>query len=239
MALDQQRPTLGSLLLSSPDPQRLEQWYSSLFAFGNVPCMFDKRDDVTGPTADPGRYILNFHTNDARAAAAQLDAAGATWLSPLEERNPGMFFGTVVDPDGNYVQIIQLSDEMIESAPPQGPFASFAVRDLDEAASFYRDTLGLRVVKMQMGVLTLVLSHGGSVMIYPKPDHEPANFTVMNFPVDDLVSEVDRLTANGVEFQRYDGFDQDERGIAGGGEDGPNIAWLCDPSGNVIGIMGR
>jgi predicted enzyme related to lactoylglutathione lyase len=242
LALDRETPTFGSLLLSSPDPQRLERWYSQFVSFGNVPALFDKRDDVPGPNAEPGRYILNFHSSDARTAAAAFDAAGAEWLSPLEERDNGMFFGTVIDPDGNYVQIIQMSDEMYRQTPPDGPFASCAVRDLDQAVDFYRNVLGLRVVEQPMGpgIASVMFSTNSMFTLYPKPDHQPAVFTVMNFPVDDLNAEIDRLASAGVTFERYEGMEQDARGIAPGEKNGgPDIAWFTDPSGNILSVMQR
>jgi hypothetical protein len=89
-----------------------------------------------------------------------------------------------------------------------------------------------------MGGLGLHLSGGGEVFIYPKDNHEPATFTVLNFRVDDVDEAVDRLTAAGVTFERYDGFDQDEKGIVRGGEgEGPTIAWFKDPAGNVLSVI--
>ena len=116
-------------------------------------------------------------------------------------------------------------------------FSGFAVSDIEAARRFYTDTLGLRVdVDDAMGgMLTLHLGGGGNVLVYPKPDHVPATYTVLNFPVDDVEREVDELTARGVRFERYPGFDQDEKGIARG--QGPDIAWFTDPSGNVFSVL--
>src|SRR5215212_3752432 len=111
-------------------------------------------------------------------------------------------------------------------------FSSFAVDDLDAARSFYSDTLGLKVTDGEMGFLTLHLAGERATLVYPKPDFTPATYTVLNFQVDDVDAAVDELTGRGVEFERYDGFDQDERGIARG--DGPDIAWFRDPAGNVL-----
>ena len=85
------------------------------------------------------------------------------------------------------------------------------------------------------GMLTLHLAGDRPTLVYPKPDHEPATYTILNFPVDDIEKAVDELTARGVEFERYDGFDQDERGIFRGG--GPYIAWFTDPAGNVLSVL--
>jgi catechol 2,3-dioxygenase-like lactoylglutathione lyase family enzyme len=116
-------------------------------------------------------------------------------------------------------------------------FSGFSVDDLAAARSFYADTLGLdvTVVDESMGLLSLDLAGGGTVMIYAKPTHQPATFTVLNFPVADVGKAVDDLAADGVSFQRYDGFDQDERGISRG--PGPLIAWFTDPAGNVLSVL--
>src|SRR5918994_6546742 len=104
-------------------------------------------------------------------------------------------------------------------------FSGFAVKDLAAAKSFYGETLGLDARDGEMGSLELHLAGGNTVFVYPKDDHVPATYTVLNFPVDDVETAVDRLTAAGVTFERYEGFDQDEKGIARGDE-GPAIAWF-------------
>ncbi len=118
-------PPIGSILLGTRDPARLRDWYRAAFGaepnddgfliFGQVGLLIDERDDVAAQNSEPGRVILNFHVDDARATAARLDEIDSVWLSRVEERDFGMLFGTVVDPDGNYVQIIELSPEYIES----------------------------------------------------------------------------------------------------------------------------
>ena len=92
-------------------------------------------------------------------------------------------------------------------------FSGFSSNDIAKAKEFYATTLGLEVTE-EMGLLTLHLAGGGTVIIYPKDNHEPATFTVLNFPVEDIESVVDSLTKAGVRFERYDAFAQDERGIA-------------------------
>jgi predicted enzyme related to lactoylglutathione lyase len=115
-------------------------------------------------------------------------------------------------------------------------FSGFAVDDIDAAKTFYGDTLGLRTSTVDaMGMLTLHLAGGNDVIIYPKPDFEPATYTVLNFPVDDVEATVDGLIARGVRFERYEGFDQDDKGIARG--QGPTIAWFKDPAGNVLSVL--
>jgi catechol 2,3-dioxygenase-like lactoylglutathione lyase family enzyme len=114
-------------------------------------------------------------------------------------------------------------------------FSGYSVSDIPAAKDFYGGTLGLDVAEEDQG-LALNLATGASVFLYPKDTHEPATFTVLNFPVDDLGAAIDELTGKGVTMERYDGFEQDERGIASG-PDGPHIAWFKDPAGNVLSVM--
>jgi predicted enzyme related to lactoylglutathione lyase len=117
-------------------------------------------------------------------------------------------------------------------------FSGFAVKDIAAAKEFYGGTLGQDVRDGPMGLLELHLAGGGTVMVYPKDDHEPATYTVLNFPVDDVDAAVDKLTAAGVTMERYDRPDmpQDEKGIARDPE-GPAIAWFKDPSGNILAVL--
>jgi catechol 2,3-dioxygenase-like lactoylglutathione lyase family enzyme len=115
-------------------------------------------------------------------------------------------------------------------------FSGFAVPDLAKAKAFYGETLGLEVDEWQEGtLLALRLAGERDTLVYAKPDHEPANYTILNFPVADIDAAVDGLTARGVAFERYEGFDQDERGISRGG--GPPIAWFKDPAGNIFAVL--
>jgi catechol 2,3-dioxygenase-like lactoylglutathione lyase family enzyme len=244
-------PTLGSILLGSPDPRRLRDWYCAAFdltpndagflAFGATDVLIDGRADVGPVTREPGRVILNVHVDDARHAAAHLDALGVSWLVAVEERRDGLF-GTLIDPDGNYVQIIELSAEYVasrqatESALSRHaqPFSGFAVDDIPQAERFYRETLGMAVSE-EHGLLRLHIGEGTSILVYPKPDHTPASFTILNIPVADIDAAVDALARRGVTFERYDGIEADERGIVRGG--GPYIAWFKDPAGNVLSVL--
>lgn len=113
-------------------------------------------------------------------------------------------------------------------------FSGFAVNDLREARAFYEDMLGLRTSEHD-GLLTLHLASDRDTLIYFKPDFTPATYTILNFPVDDISKAVDELTAKGVKFERYEGIDQDERGIHR--TEGPLVAWFTDPAGNVLSVL--
>lgn len=116
-------------------------------------------------------------------------------------------------------------------------FSGFSVDDIGRARGFYGETLGLRVDE-EGGMLFLRLGGGGTVLLYPKDDHRPAEFTVLNFPVDDVDGSVDALTARGVAFERYPGFDTDAKGVVRStGEGMPSIAWFKDPAGNVLSVL--
>lgn len=117
-------------------------------------------------------------------------------------------------------------------------FSGFSVDDIDAARTFYGSTLGLEVEDDRMGFLTVRLATGGVIVLYPKPDHVPATYTVLNFPVDDIDVAVDRLNAAGVTTKIYDDF-TDEKGIVRprSAADGPEIAWFTDPAGNVLSVL--
>lgn len=113
-------------------------------------------------------------------------------------------------------------------------FSGFSVDDVPTARKFYEDTLGLRVSE-EYGLLSLHFAGDREVLVYPKENHVPATFTVLNFPVEDIDKAVDWLAEHGVRFERYEGFAQDEKGIHRG--DGPLIAWFTDPAGNVLSVL--
>ena len=113
-------------------------------------------------------------------------------------------------------------------------FSGFSVDDVEVAKKFYGDTLGLDVSE-ENGMLSLHIAGGAEVLAYPKPNHVPAEFTILNFPVDDVEATVDELTAKGVTFERYEGMAQDDKGIMRG--HGPDIAWFKDPAGNVLSVL--
>ena len=118
-------------------------------------------------------------------------------------------------------------------------FSGFSVDDLQKAKDFYGQTLGMEVSETEEG-LGLKIAGGGEVFIYPKPNHSPAAFTVLNFPVDDIDQAVDQLTKLGVRFESYEGeMKTDEKGIFRGAArgEGPNIAWFKDPAGNILSVL--
>ena len=114
-------------------------------------------------------------------------------------------------------------------------FSGFAVPDLKAARAFYEETLGLRVSE-EHDLLTLHLAGDRDTLVYPKPDHVPATYTILNFPVEEVDAAVAELTRRGVQFERYEGIEQDENGISRA-PDGPPIAWLTDPAGNLLSVL--
>ena len=124
---------------------------------------------------------------------------------------------------------------MLESSQA---YSGFAVDDLEKAQEFYGGTLGLKASVLEQGtLLQLDLAGDRPTLIYIKPDFRPATYTILNFPVEDVEKTVDELSAKGVTFERYDGFDQDEKGIDHSGPGG-GIAWFTDPAGNILSVHG-
>lgn len=114
--------------------------------------------------------------------------------------------------------------------------SSFSVNDVQKAKKFYSQKLGLKVTEEDMGTLVLHIAGGTRILIYPRPNHTPATFTILNFPVDDIEKAVNELTGRGVQFEQYEGdLKTDEKGIFRGG--GPLIAWFKDPSGNILSVL--
>jgi catechol 2,3-dioxygenase-like lactoylglutathione lyase family enzyme len=113
-------------------------------------------------------------------------------------------------------------------------YSGFSVDDIEAAKDFYGNVLGLEVTE-ENGMLGLQIAGGSPILVYPKDDHEPATFTILNFPVDDIDKAADELAARGVSLVRYEGFEQDEKGIMR--DQGPPIGWFLDPAGNVLSIL--
>ncbi|MGZ0712378.1 VOC family protein (plasmid) [Coraliomargarita sp. W4R53] len=120
-----------------------------------------------------------------------------------------------------------------------GAYSGFSVDDIDAARRFYSETLGLTVEADPMGFLSLELASGASILIYPKPHHTPASFTILNFPVADIDAAVADLNERGVSTKIYSNaeFRTEENGIARGNGHSPDIAWFRDPAGNVLAVM--
>lgn len=117
-------------------------------------------------------------------------------------------------------------------------FGGFSVDDLDTAKEFYTKKLGLKLKSDEMGLM-LELPGGGMVFVYNKPNHQPATYTMLNFEVADIDAAVEELDKRGVKFERYDGMNQDDKGIARGiaAKMGPDIAWFRDPAGNILAVL--
>jgi catechol 2,3-dioxygenase-like lactoylglutathione lyase family enzyme len=116
-------------------------------------------------------------------------------------------------------------------------YSGFAVDDIEQARKFYGETLGLKtsVLDEQNGILALHIAGGRDTVVYLKPDFTSATYTILNFPVEDIEKAVDQLASLGVRFERYDGFDQDEKAISRGA--GPLVAWFKDPAGNILSVV--
>jgi catechol 2,3-dioxygenase-like lactoylglutathione lyase family enzyme len=116
-------------------------------------------------------------------------------------------------------------------------FSSFSVNDIQKAKEFYGKTLGLEIAGGPEGTLVVPLPGGAKVLMYPKPNHQPATFTVLNFPVDSVEKAVDELSQRGVQFEIYSepNLKTDPRGISRG--NGPTIAWFKDPAGNILSVL--
>ena len=116
-------------------------------------------------------------------------------------------------------------------------FSSFSVNDIQAAKKFYTTVLGLDVVDNPMGLIELKIAGANNIIVYPKPNHVPATFTILNFPVDDIDTAVDALTEKGILFEQYEGqIKTDEKGIYRGSR-GPRIAWFKDPAGNILSVL--
>lgn len=120
-------------------------------------------------------------------------------------------------------------------------WASFSVNDIEVARAFYGGTLGLEVTDSDEGAIDVKLGSGATVYVYPKPNHQPATYTVLNFAAPDVEQAVDALTAKGVHMEHYDtpGFETDAKGILRMGDSGTAIAWFKDPAGNVLSVINR
>jgi predicted enzyme related to lactoylglutathione lyase len=259
-------PTVGGFLLASTDPGRLRSWYERAFGvtadadgflpFGEIDLLVDSRDDVMAKAVEPGRLILNLHVDDAEATARHLGAMGVTWLAPLEYREQaGAWFGTVVDPDGNYVQIIELTPaywaarQQRARQAGQGPLAGAAVsarlpaRDLGRARRFYAEKLGLEPAETRPGGLRYQC-RGASFSLFESAGRPSGEHTQMAWQVDDLGAAVAELRQRGVVFEDVDlpglrtvnGIAEVTGNYPSAGGGGERAAWFRDSEGNLLGL---
>jgi len=256
--------SIQSILLASADPVRLRKWYVDAFDvqpdadgflnLGSVGVLVDGRDDVDPVTAEPGRVILNHHVPDIHASARRLDELGAPWVSAVEYRDAGLWFGTVEDPDGNYVQVIQTTpDYWVQkrqrAGATSGPLtgAALAVRlpaqDLDRARSFYSERLGLDPIDEREGAL-LYLCGGQEFAVFQSTGKASGEHTQLGFMVSDVASAVTELRARGLEFEHYEFGDFEVTdGIVtipgyypSKAPTGERAIWFRDSEGNLLGL---
>jgi catechol 2,3-dioxygenase-like lactoylglutathione lyase family enzyme len=259
-------PVIGSLLLGSTDAPRLRAWYERVFGVqadvdGFLPLgvglLVDSRDDVAPRSREPGRVVVDVHVADARAAAQRLDEAGAPWVSPLEYRDAGAWFGTVTDPDGNLVQVIELTPEYwrlraerqrAAGAEPgllaaATPAPRLPAQDLDRARRFYAEKLGLEPVEERPGGLRYRCG-GGVFSLFLSSGRSSGEHTQMGWQVDDLDAVVAELRRRGVRFEDVDvpglrtegGIAEVEGNYPSDGGLGERAAWFRDSEGNLLGL---
>lgn len=120
---------------------------------------------------------------------------------------------------------------------PNNAFSGFSVNDISKSKEFYAGILGMKVKDGEMGTLNLIIASGSTVIVYPKPNHVPAEFTILNFPVSNIDEAVDELTEKGITFLKYDNetIKTDHKGVMRG--NGPDIAWFSDPAGNILSVI--
>jgi predicted enzyme related to lactoylglutathione lyase len=257
---------LGSILLASTDPERLRAWYAEVFdappdgdgfiRFGDVGVLIDGRDDVADRSAEPARVILNFHVDDAKAAAARMADAGATITVEPEWRGQA-WFATALDPDGNTIQVIEMGDEYYTSRGRAAPLPQsgdgilarsdtqgrLPAQDLERARRFYAEKLGLHPVEEREGGLRY---RCGSTLfsLFASAGEPSGAHTQMSWKVDDIEATVAELRSRGLELEEYDfpGFEAHDGivDIAGTypseGGIGERAVWFRDSEGNLIGI---
>jgi catechol 2,3-dioxygenase-like lactoylglutathione lyase family enzyme len=251
-------PTLGSILLASTDPDRLRAWYERAFAarpnpdgfleFGGVAVLIDHRDDIAASCVEPGRVILNLHVDDARAAAAHLATLGVRWVAELELRGDA-WFAALLDPDGNCVQIIELTDAYWAARGRSSALSRAKVsgrlpaQDLERARRFYADALGLEPVEERPGGLRYE-GAAGSFALFASAGRPSGEHTQLAFEVDDIEATVRELRERGVRFEEVDvpgmitvdGIAEVDGNYPSSGTTGERAAWFRDSEGNLLGI---
>ena len=269
-------PRLSSLLLASTDPDRLRKWYAEMLGaepdpdgflhFGPVAVLVDGRDDLAATAREPGRVILNYEVTDIAATARFLDSRGVTWVSSVEYREDGgAWFGTVEDPDGNYVQLIQLTHEYwtqrrarhrdaAGSGGANGSLGRAALQDaavgvrlpaqdLERARAFYAEQLGLHPVEAREGALRYECG-GDSFAIFASGGRPSGAHTQMGFYVPDIDAAVHELRGRGLVFDEVEIPGLVSRdGIVGipgqypsTGAVGERAIWFHDSEGNQLGL---
>ncbi|MFC5748197.1 VOC family protein [Actinomadura rugatobispora] len=262
-------PAIGSILLASREPERLRAWYERAFgiradadgflSFGEVGVLIDGRDDVAPLAAEPARIIINLHVDDARAIARHLDSLAVAWVAPLEYREgAGAWFGTALDPDGNLLQIIELTPaywtarrerERAAGRAAAGPLADAAVsarlpaQDLDRARRFYAEKLGLEPAETRPGGLRYQCRNGW-FSVFQSAGGPSGTHTQIAWEVDDIEEVVAELRRRGVEFEdvdapglrTVDGIAQVSGNYPSAGGVGERAAWFRDSEGNMHGI---
>lgn len=246
--------SLNSLLLGSSDPARLRQWYidalgvqpdaDGFLQFGPVAVLVDGRDDVDPRTVEPGRVVLNYNVTDIKRTAQHLDERGETWVAGVEYRDAGLWFATVEDPDGNYVQLIETTPEywrhkLLRAGGSAGPLdrASVGIRlpaqDLGRARTWYADKLGLEPVEERDGGLRF-LCGGTEFVVFASTGVASGTHTQMSFTVPDLELAIDGLRDRGVEFEGE--IVEVEGHYPSTGATGERATWFRDSEGNLLGL---
>jgi catechol 2,3-dioxygenase-like lactoylglutathione lyase family enzyme len=261
-------PMLQSLLLASSDVQRLQTWYVDVLGgeldpdgfvhFGSVAVLINPRDDVGSKTAEPGRVILNYTVSDIATTVRLLDKHSVTWIAPVEYRQQGgAWFATLQDPDGNYVQLIQLTAEYWAQrrARHQGsPLSRATLRDagigvrlpaqdLTRARTFYAERLGLEPAEEREGGLRYQCA-GDSFVIFSSTGRPSGEHTQMGFYVPDIEAAVVELRGRGLVLDEVEipgvGSRNGIADIPGNypstGAVGERAAWFHDSEGNVLGL---
>jgi len=255
---------IRSALLASTHPERLRRWYmeatgaapdtDGFLDYRTLGVLVDPRDDIAPQAAEPARLILNYHVTDIHAVAARLEKLGAPWVAPVEYRDAGLWFGTVEDPDGNYVQFIETTPDYwvqkrARAGAATGPLtgASLAVRlpaqDLDRARRFYADKLGLEPVDEREGGL-LYEAGGQEFAVFASTGRPSGDHTQLGFVVPDLDVAVRELRDRGVTFEEFDfgdlpvtdGIVEIDGYYPSRGPVGERAMWFTDSEGNLLGI---
>jgi catechol 2,3-dioxygenase-like lactoylglutathione lyase family enzyme len=250
-------PAIDSLLLASTDPNRLRHWYATaldahadpdgFMHFGHVAVLLDERGDLAPRTLEPGRVILNYHVTDIEAHRGHLDTLGVEWISPAEYRaDAGAWFATLVDPDGNLVQLIELTPEYWVKRRERhgvrigGPLtdASAAVRlpaqDLDRARAWYAEKLGLEPVETRDGGLRYECG-GTSFVLFASTGKASGTHTQMGFTVADIEATAAELRGRGVELLE-EGIADVTGNYPSTGAVGERAIWFHYCEGNLLGV---